>query len=60
MKIMIRIIQVFGIVFLQSLPLFGNNTKNAVKKFQKSNKLTQDGKVGKNTAHKLGWTYKNK
>ena len=39
---------------------FGNDTKNAVKKFQKAKGLTQDGKVGKNTAHKLGWTYKNK
>ena len=27
MIIMMRIIQVFGIVFLPSLPLFGNNTK---------------------------------
>lgn len=37
---------------------FGNDTKAAVKKFQKDNKLTQDGKVGKNTAHALGWLYK--
>lgn len=40
--------------------IFGNNTKNAVKKFQKANKLIQDGVVGKNTAHKLGWLYKGK
>lgn len=40
--------------------IFGNNTKNAVKKFQKANKLTADGIVGKNTAHKLGWLYKEK
>ena len=40
--------------------IFGNNTKNAVKKFQKANRLTADGIVGKSTAHKLGWTYKNK
>lgn len=39
---------------------FGNDTENAVKKFQKAKGITQDGKVGKNTAHKLGWTYKNK
>lgn len=39
---------------------FGNDTKNAVKKFQKAKGITQDGFVGKNTAHKLGWTYKNK
>lgn len=39
---------------------FGNDTENAVKKFQKAKGITQDGFVGKNTAHKLGWTYKNK
>ena len=39
---------------------FGNDTGNAVKKFQKAKGITQDGLVGKNTAHKLGWTYKNK
>ena len=39
---------------------FGNDTKLAVKKFQKANKLTADGIVGKNTAHKLGWLYKEK
>ena len=37
---------------------FGDKTEKAVKKFQKANKLTQDGKVGKNTAHALGWAYK--
>ncbi len=40
--------------------IFGDNTKKAVKLFQKANKLWADGKVGKNTAHKLGWTYQNK
>lgn len=40
--------------------IFGTDTKNAVKKFQKANKITQDGIVGKNTAHKLGWLYKGK
>lgn len=39
---------------------FGNDTLNAVKKFQKSKGITQDGIVGKDTAHSLGWTYKNK
>ena len=37
---------------------FGSNTKTAVKKFQKLNKLVEDGIVGKNTAHALGWLYK--
>lgn len=40
--------------------IFGNNTKTAVIKFQKSKKITQDGIVGKSTAHALGWTYQNK
>lgn len=40
--------------------IFGDKTKSAVKKFQKDNKLYADGIVGKNTAHKLGWTYKGK
>lgn len=40
--------------------IFGTDTKNAVKKFQKANKITQDGIAGKNTAHKLGWLYKGK
>ena len=40
--------------------IFGDNTKLAVKKFQKLKKLTQDGIVGKNTAHCLGWLYKGK
>ncbi len=39
---------------------FGNDTKKAVEKFQKANKLDKDGVVGKNTAHKLGWLYKGK
>ena len=38
--------------------IFGNDTYNAVIKFQKDNKLTTDGIVGKNTAHKLGWLFK--
>lgn len=39
---------------------FGNDTRNAVIKFQKDNKISADGVVGKNTAHKLGWLYKGK
>ena len=35
-------------------------TSKAVKAFQKSQKLYADGIVGKNTAHALGWLYKNK
>ena len=34
-----------------------NSTYQAVKKFQKSKKLWADGKVGKKTAHALGWLY---
>lgn len=40
--------------------IFGNKTQQAVKKFQKENKLITDGIVGKNTAHKLGWLFKGK
>lgn len=40
--------------------IFGDKTKNKVKAFQKSKKLYADGKVGKNTAHALGWLYKGK
>ena len=40
--------------------IFGDKTLKAVKNFQKANKLVADGKVGKNTAHELGWTYKGK
>ena len=40
--------------------IFGNQVKNSVKKFQKSNKLFADGIVGKSTAHKLGWLFKGK
>lgn len=38
--------------------IFGNNTLKKVKAFQKANKLYADGKVGKNTAHALGWLWK--
>ena len=40
--------------------IFGNKTLSKVKSFQKSKGLVQDGKVGKNTAHALGWLYKGK
>ena len=43
--------------------VFGKSTSytsKAVKSFQKSQKLYADGKVGKNTAHALGWLYKGK
>lgn len=40
--------------------VFGSKTLSAVKKYQKKKKLKVDGKVGKNTAHALGWTYKGK
>lgn len=40
--------------------IFGTKTENKVKAFQKSKKLQVDGKVGKNTAHALGWLYKGK
>lgn len=35
-------------------------TSKAVKQFQKDNGLLPDAKVGKNTAHALGWLYKGK
>lgn len=35
-------------------------TCKAVKKFQKDKKLKQDGIVGKDTAHALGWLFKGK
>lgn len=38
--------------------IFGAKTDKKVKSFQKSKRLTQDGKVGKNTAHALGWLWK--
>ena len=38
--------------------IFGPKTDNKVREFQKNNKLVVDGKVGKNTAHALGWLYK--
>lgn len=40
--------------------IFGDNVAYAVGNFQKDNKLIADKKVGKNTAHKLGWLYKGK
>ena len=40
--------------------IFGKNVEKSVKKFQKAHKLTQDGIVGKDTAHKLGCTFKSK
>ena len=39
---------------------FASLTQNAVIRFQKNNRISADGKVGKNTAHKLGWLYKGK
>lgn len=39
---------------------FGSKTRTAVIKYQKSKKLSQDGKVGIKTAHKLGWLFKGK
>ena len=45
--------------------IFGNDTLKAVKKYQSTHKyngkkLKVDGEVGKNTAHSLGWLWKNK
>lgn len=40
--------------------IFGAKTLAKVKAYQKSKKLYQDGIVGKNTAHALGWLYLNK
>lgn len=40
--------------------IFGAKTLTKVKAFQKSKKIYQDGIVGQNTAHTLGWTYLNK
>ena len=38
--------------------IFGKLTRARVISFQRDNGLAQDGIVGRNTAHKLGWTYK--
>lgn len=40
--------------------IFGDKTLDKVKTFQKNKKLAVDGKVGKNTAHALGWLWKGK
>lgn len=40
--------------------IFGNDTKKAVIKFQSDNKITTDGIVGKDTAHKLDWLFRGK
>ena len=40
--------------------IFGDKTLKKVKAFQKKKKLAVDGKVGKDTAHALGWLYKGK
>ena len=40
--------------------VFGNKTYQKVRTFQKSKKIAVDGKVGKDTAHALGWLYKGK
>lgn len=40
--------------------IFGDKTLAKVKAFQKKKKLAVDGKVGKDTAHALGWLYKGK
>lgn len=40
--------------------IFGNDTKKAVIKFQTDNKILNDGAVGEQTAHKLGWLYRGK
>lgn len=37
-----------------------SKTSKAVKDFQKASSISVDGKVGKNTAHALGWLYKGK
>lgn len=39
---------------------FGSKTKSRTKSYQKSKKITADGVVRKQTAHKLGWLFKNK
>lgn len=40
--------------------VFGDKTLAKVKAYQKKHKLSVDGKVGKNTAHSLGWLWKGK
>ena len=39
---------------------FGSKTKNRVLSYQKTKKITADGVVAKQTAHKLGWLYQGK
>lgn len=43
---------------VQQTKIFGPVTQREVIKFQKSKGLTQDGIVGKNTAHALGWLFR--
>jgi hypothetical protein len=40
--------------------VFGDKTYKKVRTFQKSKKISVDGKVGRDTAHALGWLYKGK
>lgn len=40
--------------------VFGNDTKKAVIKFQNDKKILNDGVVGEQTAHKLGWLFRGK
>ena len=40
--------------------IFGEQTGYAVRQFQKAKKIKADEKVGKDTAHNLGWLYQGK
>ena len=40
--------------------ILGNDSSKAIAKFQKDNNLVPDKIVGRDTAHKLGWTYQGK